>query len=187
MYLHFRRDFSFLLIIILQAWLKSKKNSIRNNWLFPEDSSLTLSVPEKLKNPISEIPITREPQVQSLSTWMSLESLLNILLTLTCWWRQFLLLPFSRYCCSKVGRYFHPPSGVQGAKRLKFDWKIKKLFSFCWNYLKSDYLTRLGDIEWFLVFFLFCLTLSAQAKLKSSIFEIPTRSYGASSLCEICN
>ena len=29
-----------------------------------------------------------------------------------------LLLPFSRYCCSKVGRYYQPPSGAQGAKGL---------------------------------------------------------------------
>ena len=33
-------------------------------------------------------------------------------------WRQFLLLPFSRYCCSKVGWYYHPPSELQGAKEL---------------------------------------------------------------------
>ena len=42
-----------------------------------------------------------------------------------------------------------------------------------WNCLKSDYLTSLGGFEWFLIFFLFCLTLSVLAKLKNSISEIP--------------
>ena len=46
-------------------------------------------------------------------------------------WRQWLLLPFSRYCCSKAGCYFHRPSEVQGAKELNFQWKTKKVFGFC--------------------------------------------------------
>ena len=33
---------------------------------------------------------------------------------------------FSRYCCPKVGRHCDPPSGAQGAKGLKFQWKAKK-------------------------------------------------------------
>ena len=28
------------------------------------------------------------------------------------------LLPFLRYCCPNVGRYYHPPSGVHGVKGL---------------------------------------------------------------------
>ena len=36
----------------------------------------------------------------------------------TSWWRYCLLLPFSRYWCLNVGRYYHPFSGVQGAKGL---------------------------------------------------------------------
>ena len=32
--------------------------------------------------------------------------------------RLCLLLLFSKYCCQKVGRYYHPPSGAQGAKGL---------------------------------------------------------------------
>ena len=36
----------------------------------------------------------------------------------TCWWRQCFLLPFLRYCCLKVGRYYHPFSGVQRPKGL---------------------------------------------------------------------
>ena len=54
---------------------------------FSIEKSLTLSVPEKLKNTIFEIPIiqqtlniTREQQVQSISTWISLERLSNSLL-----------------------------------------------------------------------------------------------------------
>ena len=31
---------------------------------------------------------------------------------------QCLLLLFSRYCCSRVGWYYHPPSGLHGAERL---------------------------------------------------------------------
>ena len=54
---------------------------------FSIEKNLTLSVPEKLKNTIFEIPIiqqtlniTREQQVQSISTWISLERLSNSLL-----------------------------------------------------------------------------------------------------------
>ena len=32
---------------------------------------------------------------------------------------QCLLLPFWRYCCSMIGRYYHTPSGVQGTKGLR--------------------------------------------------------------------
>ena len=72
---------------------------------FSIEKNLTLSVPEKLKNTIFEIPIiqqtlniTREQQVQSISTWISLERLSNSLLKMPS-----LLSPFSRYCCLKIG------------------------------------------------------------------------------------
>ena len=35
--------------------------------------------------------------------------------------RQCLLSPFSKYCCSKLGHYYAPHSGLQGAKRLTCD------------------------------------------------------------------
>ena len=34
-------------------------------------------------------------------------------------WKQCLLSPFLRYCCSNVGRYYDPHSGLQGAKGLR--------------------------------------------------------------------
>ena len=87
--------------------------------------------------------------------------------------RQCLLLPFSSYCCPKLGRYCEPPSRAQGAKGLKFQWKTKKMLGICWNWLKSDWFTNLGGFEWFLIFFFISLTLSVPEKLKNSIFEIP--------------
>ena len=50
--------------------------------------------------------------------------------------------------------------------------KNQKVFGFCWNYLKSDWLTSLGGFEW-LYFFWFCLTLSVPEKFKNWIFEMP--------------
>ena len=32
--------------------------------------------------------------------------------------------------------------------------KPNKMFGFCWNCLKSDFLTRLRGFEWFLIFFI---------------------------------
>ena len=72
-----------------------------------------------------------------------------------------MLLPFSSFCFSKIGRYYHPPREKQGAKGLKFQWKTKQMFWCCWNYLESNWLTRLGGFEWLLIFFFF------------SIFEMP--------------
>ena len=40
--------------------------------------------------------------------------------------KKCLLLPFLRYCCSKIGRYYHTPSRLQEAKGLKFQSKTKK-------------------------------------------------------------
>ena len=61
-------------------------------------------------------------------------------------------LEFLRYCSSKVGRYYHPPNGLQGAKGLVFHQKTKNVFRFCSTYLKSDWLAGLGDFKWFLFF-----------------------------------
>ena len=62
-----------------------------------------------------------------------------------------LLLPFSRYCCWKI-------------------LKIKKMFSFFWNYLKSDS----GFLNGFDLSF--CLTLSVLKMLKNLIFWDSTAS-----------
>ena len=35
-------------------------------------------------------------------------------------------ISFLRYFCSKVGRYYHLRSGVQGSEGLKFQWKYQK-------------------------------------------------------------
>ena len=77
-------------------------------------SSINPFIREKLKNSIFEIRKTsininnyRLTTVKSIPTWVSLESLLNIH-SKTCWWGYRLLLPFSRYCCSKVGGYCDP-------------------------------------------------------------------------------
>ena len=56
--------------------------------------------------------------MQSLLTGIPLESLLNILLR-NVLQKQCLLLSVLRYCCPKLGRYYHPPSGVLGAKIVK--------------------------------------------------------------------
>ena len=85
-------------------------------------------------------PITREPQVQSQSTWMSLENLLNFLQN-TLQWKPCLVLSFSRYCCSKVDWYYDPHSGSQGAKGLLLT-HFRPMFHLCRNVLlvKTNYL-----------------------------------------------
>ena len=91
---------------------------------------LTLSLLEKLKISIFEMPIiTQTLNINNLRATSAksinlhtIRNLLNILLKML-QQRQCLLLPLSRYCCSKVGRYCHPSSGVQGAKRLML-WTI---------------------------------------------------------------
>ena len=56
--------------------------------------------------------------MQSLSAWVLLENLSNTFYK-SFLWRQCLLSPFSRYCFSKVGRYYNPRSRFQGTKWLK--------------------------------------------------------------------
>ena len=86
----------------------------------------TLSVPEKSENFISEMPIitqtlninnlrAKSAKSINLPTIRKLveHSLKNVSE------RQCLVLPFSRYCCPKVGQYCDPLSGAQGAKGLR--------------------------------------------------------------------
>lgn len=49
-----------------------------------------------------------------------MNTLLKILI-----WRQCLLSPFPRYCCSKIGRYYDPHKRFQGAKGLNLILKLK--------------------------------------------------------------
>ena len=114
---------------------------------------LILSVLEKLKNSIFEIPII--PQTLNINKWRttSVKSInLNIIRKLVTFswrrsesyrnhswtpgppswkslktfsWRQCLLSPISRYCCLKVGRYYDPHSGFHEAKGLNL--KIYKV------------------------------------------------------------
>ena len=65
-----------------------------------------------------------------------------------------------------------PSQRVTRSKKVKVSVKNQKVFGFCWNYLKSDWLTSLGGFEW-LYFFWFCLTLSVPEKFKNWIFEMP--------------
>ena len=85
--------------------------------------------------------ITREPHVQSLSTWLSLENLSK-----TSLWRQCSDLPFSRYCCSKVGWYYEPPNGAKEAKGLRPCWK---------NISRGKWI-----LHWFPIFFFLFLRFS---------------------------
>ena len=137
---------------------------------------LTLSFQEKLINSIFETPIIAKTlNINNLRTTSAKSINLHIIRTLIEYslQRQCLLLLFLRYCCPKVSRYYQPPSGEQGAKGLKFQWKTKKIFRICWKCLKGDWLTSLESFEWVLNFFWFCLTLSVLEKLKNSIFEMP--------------
>ena len=80
---------------------------------------------------------------------------------------------FSRYCCPKVGRYCDPPSGAQGAKGLKFQWKVKKNIDNLLKLLEKWLTYKLRRFWMVFNFFWFCLTLSVTKKLKNSIFEMP--------------
>ena len=80
---------------------------------------------------------------------------------------------FSRYCCPKVGRYCNPPSGAQGAKGLKFQWKAKKNIDNLLKLLEEWWTYKLRRFWMVFNFFWFCLTLSVTKKLKNSIFEMP--------------
>ena len=113
------------LLELLKKWLSCKLRRFRMIfqifWY-----CITLSVLEKLKNSIFEIPII--PQTLNINNYRNTRtksinlhiirklirySLKNIV------WRQCLLSPFLRHCCSKVGRYYDSHSGLQGAERLK--------------------------------------------------------------------
>ena len=87
---------------------------------------LTLSVEEKLKNSIFEMPIiTQTLNINNLRTKSAKSIKLHTIRKLVeyslenVWQRQCLLFLFSRYCCPKVGRYCDPLSGVQEAKGLR--------------------------------------------------------------------
>ena len=168
-----------LLLNLLEKWLTCK---LRRSWMIFKVVSfcLTLSVLQKLKNYVFEIPIipqtlsiiNREKQVQNLSTWISSESLSNTIWK-TLVWSQCLLLKFSRYCCSNARWYYHPPSGLEETKGLNFQWKSKrKYYSFCWNCLKSDWITSIRGFKWYLIFFVSFNAFST-GKIQKLGFGIP--------------
>ena len=101
------------------------------------DAVLTLSVPEKLKNSVFEMPVIPQNVNIKLENHKAKSINLNIIRKLIKYSlknnviEQCLLLPFSKYCSWNVGQYYHPPSGAQGAKGLKFQRKTKKTFGFC--------------------------------------------------------
>ena len=120
---------------------------------------LTLSVPEKLKNSIFLIQIISQTlNINNYRTTSARSINLHIIRKLfECFFKNALvktkfLSPFLRDCCSKVGRYYEPHSGVQGAKGLNFQGKTKK-YVFCLICSKSDCLTSLGSFECFYIFF----------------------------------
>ena len=109
--------------------LNQKKNRKGKSWESSKNCNyvkvFTLSLPEKLKNSIFEMPIiTQTLNLNNLRTTSAKSINLHTVRKLVeyslnnVWQRQCLLLPFSRYCCPKVGRYCDPPSGAHGAKGL---------------------------------------------------------------------
>ena len=82
--------------------------------------------------------------------------------------RQCLLSPFSGYRCSKLDRYYDSHSLLHG-EMVKFSVKIKKIFGFCWNCLKSDCLSSLRGFEWFLIFFILFNHFNNSTNFKTSL------------------
>ena len=110
-------------------------NCLNTYWSSQIFCYLTLSVLEKLKNLIFEMPI-----ITSIAS-ITLEPLE------ACWiffkkyfgQRQCLIVPFLRYCYPKVGRYCDPPSWVQGAKGLRVvSLTNMRSFSIYLAYLKKS-------------------------------------------------
>ena len=110
---------------VLEKWLIYK---LRRFWMVCNFFwfCVTLSVPQKIKNSIFEMPIILQTlNINNLRTTSAKSinlhtirklieySLKNVLQ------KQCLLLSVLRYCCPKLGRYYHPPSGVLGAKIVK--------------------------------------------------------------------
>ena len=150
-------------------------------------SNLTLSVTKKLKNILFVIPAipqplrinNREPQVKSLSNWISLECLLN-----TPQKRFFVKAmftsPFSRYCY--LNRLvLWPAERITGSEKIKISKKQKAktkqniarlLLELLKNWLPCK-LKRFSMILFYFYLCWFCLTLSVLEKLKTTIFLIP--------------
>ena len=105
-------------------WFKDARDQIFSSKT--NQRMLTLSVPEKLKNSILGMPIiTQTLNINNLRTTSATSINLHIIRKLVeyslknVWHRQCLFLPFSKYCCPKVGRYYDPLSGAQGSKGLR--------------------------------------------------------------------
>ena len=94
--------------------------------------------------------------MQSLSTWILLESLLKSFFFLQ---RQYLLSPFLRCSCLSLDRYYDPRSRLQARKGLNFQWKKQKKNAWLLLELLEKWLHyKHRRFEWFL-FFIFYLIL----------------------------
>ena len=65
-----------------------------------------------------------------------------------------------------------PTQRVTRREVVKFSVENQKIFGFCWNHLKDDYLTNLRVFEWFLFIFLSFLSPSLKAMFTLTVFEI---------------
>ena len=91
--------------------------------------------------------------MQSLSTWILLESLLKSIFFA----KTVFTLTVFEMLLFESRSILWPAQQVTGKKRVKFPVKkTKKMLGFCWNCLKNDCITSLGGFEWFL-FFIFYL------------------------------
>ena len=123
---------------------------------------LTLSVPEKLKNSVFENPII--PTSLNINNWITtsaksinlhiIRKLIEYFLKNICVKVMFTLTVFEILLFE--GRSLLTPAqrGTR-SERVQISVKIKKMFYFCWNCLKSEWLTSLGGFKWFLFFYFF--------------------------------
>ena len=154
----------FLLLLLHVTAIPLKLKKVIPWWL------LTLLPPENLKkydflDSSNSTNFIREPQMQK-----SID--LDIIRKLTDNSLEKGIVPFLRYCCSKLGRCYDLDSRSQVVKGSKFEWKTKKNV---WLLLKLLEKLLPEKLTWFSMvfdFFWFCLTLSVPKKLKSMIFEI---------------
>ena len=114
------------LLKLLEKWLTYKFRKFRQvfnvSWF-----CLTLSVLEKLRNLILDIPIaTQTLSINNLRTTSAksinlytIRKLVEYSLKIA-WQRQCFLLPFWRCCSRQVGLYYDPPSREERAKGLRF-------------------------------------------------------------------
>ena len=153
--------FNFLKFCSIFAVMEKLKNSIFEDPIISQ--TLSIKNYKKIKNTeMISLHIIRNLMKKSLKIL-----LVETMFTFTVF--QILLLEFLLV--------LRPTQRFPGTKMVKFNWKTKKMFNFWWYFLKNDFVTSLGDFEWFLLhfilfYFLFCLNLSVLEKVKKFNFEI---------------